>query len=73
MSLLSSLIFLNLKSTPIVDRKDSLKLLSTNLLSNDDFPTAESPTKTNLNYFEAVFNIYERNIPKKNYDFIDGL
>jgi hypothetical protein len=46
----------------MVERKDSLKLLSTNLLSNDDFPTAESPTKTNLNYFEAVFNIYERNI-----------
>lgn len=57
-SLLSIFTLLNLKSTPIVESNDSLKFRSTKRLSKDDLPTAESPTKTNLYYFAAVFSIY---------------
>ena len=38
-----------LKSTPIVGKNDSLKMLSENLNKRDDFPTAELPIKSNLN------------------------
>jgi hypothetical protein len=41
----------------MVERNDSENILSTKRFSNDDFPTAESPTKTNLYYFAVVFNI----------------
>jgi len=37
-----------LKSTPIVGRKLSLKILSENLSNNDDFPTDEFPIKRSL-------------------------
>ena len=38
-----------LKSTPIVGKKDSLKILSEKRNNNEDFPTAEFPIKSNLN------------------------
>lgn len=61
-----------MKSTPMVERRDSENTLSTNRLSMEDLPTAESPTKTiltswldvliiNYKYFEnnIVFKISE--------------
>ena len=38
-----------LKSTPIVGKKLSLKILSENLKSKLDFPTAELPIRRSLN------------------------
>lgn len=38
-----------LKSTPIVGKKQSLKILSEKRNSNEDLPTAELPINNNLN------------------------
>ena len=37
-----------LKSTPIVGKNDSLKILSENLNKREDFPTALLPIRSNL-------------------------
>ncbi len=48
MSLLSTAKHLNLKSTPIVVWKFSVKLSSANLSNTDDLPTPVSPIRTIL-------------------------
>jgi hypothetical protein len=47
---------LNLKSTPMVARVDSVNLLSMNLTSREDLPTEDDPTMTILIYL-SIYSI----------------